>query len=63
MKILLNVVYSSTLEKWQYNKKKKETEKARIQVQNRKNKKGKKKPRKNKRVNSFMYWGECSVLK
>lgn len=42
MKILLNVVYSSTLEKWQYNKKKKETEKARIQVQNRKNKKGKK---------------------
>lgn len=46
MKILLNVVYSSTLEKWQYNKKKKETEKARIQVQNRKNKKGKKKQEK-----------------
>ena len=45
MKIWLNVVYSSTLEKWQCNKKKK-TEEARIQVQNRKNKKEKKKQKK-----------------
>lgn len=61
MKILLNVVYSSTLEKWQYNKKrrqKKQGDKFRTERIKRK-----KKTRKNKRVNSFMYWGECSVLK